>query len=305
MEKKTKAVTPKKTIKVTVKKAKAVAMPAPVQTQESEYITLSMKGLTLPWAILLGVMIFTAGIGSALYFGLKARPVAAPTDTNDEITYAADEFAEVTIPYVDGPVQGDKNAKVVMLEFSDLVCPYCQKFHNEAYQDLFRDYISQGKVSLLYKHYPLSFHNPAATIAAKAAYCIESLYSDEKMFEFNDAFFAGSGTITQNAYDKSNNPVINVKDKELYALIGSISGVDSNKVKTCMNSQAATDRIAADDKELNDFQTDIIAKGLSQGLGTPTFIIGTVKNGVLTGRLIEGAYPTIAFTNVIEEQLKK
>ncbi|MCC7304465.1 thioredoxin domain-containing protein [bacterium] len=289
----------KKTQKTPVKSVSKI-------TPESEYVTLSMKGLSLPWAILLGVFIFTAGIGSAIYFGLKARPVTTTTtDTNAAPTYAANEFAEVSIPYVAGPLQGDKNAKVVILEFSDLVCPYCQKFHNESYQDILQNYINTGKAALLYKHYPLSFHNPAATIAAKASYCIESLYGDEKMFEFNDAFFLNSGTMTQNAYDKSNNPVINLKDKEFYALIGKISGVDSGKVKTCMNSQAALDRLASDEKELTDFQTDITSKGLSQGLGTPSFVIGTVKDGVLTGRLIEGAYPMIAFTNVIEEQLKK
>jgi protein-disulfide isomerase len=259
-----------------------------------EYITLNFKGLTLPWAILLGVVIFTAGMGSALYFGLKARPVTpvagtTGTPTPTEQTFAASEFPEVSIPYVKGPTKGDANAKVVILEFSDLVCPYCKKFHDEAYKSILTDYIQTGKANLLYKHYPLAFHNPAATLAAKASFCIDKDYGDEAMFKFNDLFFARSSSITQNAYE----------------LIGSISGVDSNKIKACMKTDEATKQLASDEAELTNFQADIVAKGLSQGLGTPSFIIGTVKDGVLSGRLVEGAYPIIAFKNVIEEQLKK
>ncbi|PJA14474.1 hypothetical protein CO112_00270 [Candidatus Dojkabacteria bacterium CG_4_9_14_3_um_filter_150_Dojkabacteria_WS6_41_13] len=276
---------------------------------QSEYISLDFKGLSLPWAILLGVMMFTAGIGSALYFGLKARPVA-PTDGTATITptptktFAATEFPEVSLAYVEGPQIGDEKAKVVILEFSDLVCPYCKQFHDVSYGTVNDQYIKKGKARLMYKFYPLSFHNPAATLASKAAYCVETLYSDAKMFEFVDLFFKNSNAVVQNAYDSQNNPLINIKDKEFFALFSKIS-VDSGKIKTCMSSAEATARITSDGAELTKFQDDVVAKGLADGLGTPTFVIGVVKNGVLTGRFINGAYPVVAFQNVIEEQLKK
>jgi len=276
------------------------------KTTSNEYVTLDFKGLTLPWAILLGVVILTAGVSSAIYFGLKAQspaPVSGVTPSTAP-TYAASEFAEVSIPFTGGPTVGDKNSDVVIVEFSDLVCPYCKKFHDETYGTLYDSYIKTGKAQLVYKHYPLSFHNPAATLAAKAAFCVETQYSEAKMFEFNDLFFANSNSVTQNAYDKDNNPVVNIKESAFYALFGKI-GVDSGKIKNCMSSSEATARIKSDETELTTFQNELINKGLSQGLGTPSFVIGTVKNGVLTGRLIEGAYPNIAFQNVIEEQLKK
>lgn len=277
------------------------------KTSTNEYVTLSFKGLTLPWAILLGVMIFTAGIGSAVYFGLKARP-AGTTNTGvtptSAPTYAASEFAEVSIPFTGGPTAGKESADVVIIEFSDLVCPYCKKFHDDSYGAIYDKYIKTGKARLVYKHYPLSFHNPAATLAAKAGFCIETQYGDDKMFEFNDAFFANSNTVTQNAYDDNNNPLINIKDAAFDAMLAKI-GIDSGKIRNCMNTAAASARITSDENELTAFQDDIVEKGLSQGLGTPSFVIGVVKNGVLTGRLIEGAYPIAAFQNIIEEQLKK
>lgn len=273
----------------------------------NEYVTLNFKGLTLPWAILLGVMIFTAGIGSAMYFGLKARP-AVTTDTGvtptSAPTYAASEFPEVTIPFTGGPTAGKESANVVILEFSDLVCPYCKKFHDDTYGTINDKYIKTGKARLVYKHYPLSFHNPAATLAAKAAYCIEVQQGNEKMFEFIDAFFANSNSVTQNAYDDKNNPLINIKDAAFNSMLTKM-GADATKVRNCMNTAAAAERVTSDGKELTTFQDDLIKKQLSQGLGTPSFVIGVVKNGVLTGRLIEGAYPMVAFQNVIEEQLKK
>lgn len=295
----------------TVKEPKRVETPVVVDDKKndsSEYVTLSFRGLTLPWAILLSVIIFTAGIGSALYFGLSSRPAGNVgtngTPTPSVPTYAASEFAEVTIPFVGGPRLGDANAKVVVLEFSDLVCPYCKKFHDESFESLDNNYFKTGKAALVYKHYPLKFHDPAASFAAKAAYCVEANYGNETMYAFNDLFFARSSTVTQNAYDKNNQPVVNVKEKEFYALFASLK-VDSSKIKNCIGTEAAAQRLQSDIAELQKFESDIVGKGLSQGLGTPSFIIGTVKDGVLSGRLIEGAYPTVAFTNVIEEQLKK
>lgn len=278
------------------------------KNDSSEYVTLNLKGLSLPWAILLSVAIFTAGIGSALYFGLKARPVtptgAGVTPTPTVQTFAANEFAEVSIPFKGGPTLGDNSAKVVVLEFSDLVCPYCKKFHDESFATINKDYIETGKVKFVYKHYPLAFHNPAATISAQAAYCVETLYSAEKMYSFNNLFFAKSSTITQNAYDDNNQPVVNIKDKQFYALFGEL-GVDSNKIKNCIKTTEAVNRVKDDSAELSTFEQDIVQKGVTQGLGTPTFVIGVVKDGVLQGRLVEGAYPIVAFKNIIEEQLGK
>jgi protein-disulfide isomerase len=278
------------------------------RANDSEYVTLSFKGLSLPWAILLGVIIFTGGMGSALYFGLRARPVttvsATPTPTENQDPTALENFPEVTLPFVQGSTLGDKNAKVVILEFSDLVCPYCKKFHDESFGTINDSYVKTNKAAFVYKHYPLPFHNPAATIAAKAAYCMEKLYGEAKMFEFNDIFFSKTNTLTQNGYDKQNNPVVNIVDKTFYGLFAGL-GADSSKIKTCMNSAEATARLVADAEELSKFQADLVAKNISQGLGTPSFVVGIVKDGVLSGRLIEGAYPIGAFQNVIEEQLKK
>lgn len=269
-------------------------------TNSDEYITLSLKGLSLPWAILLGVIIFTAGISSALYFGLKSQSAATPNLPGDSVpTFAASEFSEVSLAFKDGPRKGSENAKVVIVEFSDLACPYCQKFHMETYPTLVSEYIEKGNVALVYKHYPLAFHNPAATEAAKASYCVETLYSDEKMFAFIDQFFVNLGTVTQNA-----SGTVNLVDKEFTGLFTKV-GVDANRIKNCMKTAEATDRVERDIAELTEFQNDIVAKGLSQGLGTPSFVIGTIKNGRLEGRLIEGAYPLVAFQNVIEEQLNK
>lgn len=295
--------------KAVVREEKTTTDESVKKTADADYITLNFKGLTLPWAILLSVTILTLGISSALYFGLKARPVQTVTTTTTPTpsaveTFEATSFAQVSIPVTAGPRIGDASAKVVIYEFSDFVCPYCKKFHDEAYQTVFQNYVKTNKASIIYKYYPLAFHEPAATLTSKAAYCIQTAYGDAKFLEFATAFYANVNGNTQNAYDSSNNPVINLKDTPFNALLKKI-GVDTTKIRNCMKTSAATAQVNSDIKELTTFQTDVVAKGLSQGLGTPTFVIGTVKDGVLTGRLIEGAYPVLAFQNVIEEQLKK
>lgn len=70
---------------------------------------------------------------------------------------------------VDGsPVSGNITAPIVIVEFSDFQCPYCNRIAPEikAITNKYPD-----KVALMYKHFPLSFHkqSPAAHAAAIAA----------------------------------------------------------------------------------------------------------------------------------------
>jgi protein-disulfide isomerase len=69
------------------------------------------------------------------------------------------------IPVAHSPVIGNKDAPITLVEFVDIQCPYCKKFHFpliEAAQ-AFPD-----KVKVVIKHFPLRMH-PQAKPAAKAA----------------------------------------------------------------------------------------------------------------------------------------
>lgn len=81
-----------------------------------------------------------------------------------------------------GWVRGDKNAKVSLVEFSDLQCPACK-----AYQPNIDKALKEfnGEIKLTYKHFPLTIHKNS-TAAAKAA---EAAGAQEKFWEMHDLLF--------------------------------------------------------------------------------------------------------------------
>jgi hypothetical protein len=73
--------------------------------------------------------------------------------------------------FIDGvPSRGDRNAKVALIEFSEFECPYCGKSAREVMPEIDRKYVTTGKVSLAWRHYPLPMHKQAQK-AAEAAEC--------------------------------------------------------------------------------------------------------------------------------------
>jgi protein-disulfide isomerase len=82
------------------------------------------------------------------------------------------------------PVRGNRDAPVVLVEFADYQCPYCQKVHSDL-EKLQKEY--GNRLALVYKDYPLPMH-PYAQKAAEAARCAGV---QGKFWEFHDMLFAG------------------------------------------------------------------------------------------------------------------
>ena len=60
-------------------------------------------------------------------------------------------------------------APVTVIEFSDLECPFCKRFHSETFPQVQREF--GNKVSLVFVHLPLSSIHRFAAPAARAAEC--------------------------------------------------------------------------------------------------------------------------------------
>jgi protein-disulfide isomerase len=74
------------------------------------------------------------------------------------------------------PVRGNPNAKVTVVNFDDLQCPYCARMHQTLYPATYNRY--KDKVRFIYKDFPLQSIHPWATHAAINADCLGNQNSD-------------------------------------------------------------------------------------------------------------------------------
>lgn len=183
----------------------------------------------------------------------------------------------------DDPVMGDKNAPVTIVEFSDYECPFCKRHFDQTLPQLVKEYIDTGKVKLVYRDFPLSFHDPMATKEAVAANCAREQGGDSKYFQFHDEIFKRT---TSNG---------NGLNDDKIQTIASDLDLNMSSFNSCLEDTTQTEEVKKD-----------IADGSAAGAsGTPTFVIGkSTSNGEIDGDLVVGAQPYAAFQAVIDPLLE-
>lgn len=144
------------------------------------------------------------------------------------------------IPLGGSPSRGPEDAAVVIVEFADFECPFCQKMAPEldALWDKRKD-----KVRFVYKFMPLTMH-PHGEEAARAAIAAQL---QGKFWEMHHQLFANGEHLEE-------------PDLEAYA---KAVGLDVEKFKADMHSKAVDDRLAADKKLADDLGVK----------GTPTIYV--------------------------------
>lgn len=78
---------------------------------------------------------------------------------------------------------GAANGKIVYMEFSDFECPYCGRFATQSTKLVKQNYAND--VTIVFKHFPLSFHQNAK----KAAVATECANEQGKFWEMHDKLF--------------------------------------------------------------------------------------------------------------------
>lgn len=154
-------------------------------------------------------------------------------------------------------IRGNKNAAVKLVEYSDFQCPFCGQFY-PTMKRLLAEY--GDKVSLQYKHFPLSFH-PNALPAAEASECAAE---QGKFWEFHDLDFSNQAELS---------PAI------LPTWARSL-GLNMTQFNTCFASGKYKAKIQAE-----------YAEGAAHSVqGTPTtFINGTLLSGAVPYEQLKAA----------------
>ncbi len=176
----------------------------------------------------------------------------------------------VDVSVDDDAVKGDKNAPVTIVEFSDFECPFCGRFHQNTLPDLISEYIDKGKVKLVYRDFPLSFH-PNAKAAAIAAECAKEQSGDKGYFAYHDKLYSNQGSFSTENFKKWAGEM----------------GLKTSEFNNCLDEEKYADEVN------NDFKD-----GQSYGVsGTPAFFVN--------GRKLSGAQPFSVFKTMIDEELAK
>jgi protein-disulfide isomerase len=81
---------------------------------------------------------------------------------------------------------GSKDAEVVIVEYSDLECPYCARFHKTVHE-VVESY--SGKVAWVYRHYPIPELHQNAVNKSLASECVASIGGEESFWKFIDSIY--------------------------------------------------------------------------------------------------------------------
>jgi protein-disulfide isomerase len=98
--------------------------------------------------------------------------------------------ADAGVPFVaiteTDHIFGAKDAQVSVVVYTDFECPFCKR-HHPVLQTLEQEY--RGKVNIVYRNFPLSFHQYAYPTAI-AAECIAAHAGNDAYFIFIDKIFS-------------------------------------------------------------------------------------------------------------------
>lgn len=163
-----------------------------------------------------------------------------------------------------GPSRGAGDAKISIVVFADFQCPYCARAA-QTVEHVLAAY--PGKIRLVYRHYPLSFHKQAPK-AAEAAMCANE---QGHFWEYHDLLYA-------------NQEALGVEDLKGHALQ---LGLDVKKFTACLDAGLMRAAVEKDQ-----------AVGEKLGVrGTPAYFIN--------GLVLSGAQPEEEFRKIIDAELAR
>ena len=199
----------------------------------------------------------------------SAPAAPAPTPAPDKPVPPADPAKD--------HILGNPNAKVSVIEYSDFECPFCKR-HYDTINQLVAKY-KPDQVNIVYRHFPLSFHQNAQK-EAEASECVAELGGNDAFWKFHNYIFEKT-TSNGTGFALDQLPVA-----------AKAAGVDEAKFKTCLDSGKYAQLVQDEENE-----------GVSVGVqGTPANFI--VNNQTKETKSISGAVPLSNFQSVIDPMLK-
>ncbi len=177
------------------------------------------------------------------------------------------------------PALGDNTAKITLVEFSDLQCPYCVRFYDNTFPEIVKHYVDTGMVRYVAREFPLTSIHKEASRASQAALCAGD---QGKYWEMRGKVFANRDSLSEEALTE-------------YAVE---SGLELDAWRACLESDRYAQKV----------QTDMKAAARLGINGTPSFVLGLTDpddaGKFRAVKMLQGAVPFPHFEQAIDDLLQ-
>jgi len=178
------------------------------------------------------------------------------------------------------PVRGNPNAKVMLVNFDDLECPYCSQMHSVLFPELLKEY--GDRVAFVYKDFPLAEIHPWAIHAAVNANCLAAQNGDA-YWDFADYIHSNRGVINS---EKGRDNQFAALDRTAVGTAGKFH-LDVPKLQACVKDPKSEQAVNASEKQGEALEVS----------GTPTMFIN--------GQMLDGARPVSEIRAALDGALKR
>ncbi|PJE64354.1 MAG: disulfide bond formation protein DsbA [Candidatus Ryanbacteria bacterium CG10_big_fil_rev_8_21_14_0_10_43_42] len=234
-----------------------------------------------PYVIPLSIIVAGVLIAGAIMYAGDGGGFVAQTDTTNpkDGTESGNEQAvtgDVKSVTGEDHILGNPDAPIKLVEYSDLECPFCSRFHATMKQ-VMDEYGKDGQVAWVYRHFPLSQIHPSANEAAQASECANELGGNDGFWAYIDEVFLRQDQ--------------GLSTSMLLAVAEDI-GLDRPAFESCLSSGTYAESVQ---RSFEDART-------AGGTGTPYTVV-VVDGDTFTP--INGALPFAQVSSVIESALAR
>src|SRR5881396_2472400 len=149
-----------------------------------------------------------------------------------KIDLTKDPYAELMkkIDLSGRPTRGNKDAKVVAVNYDDFECPYCSRMHQTLFPQLLKEY--GDRVTFIYKDFPLAEIHPWAIHAAVDANCLAA-QNNNAYWDFADYIHGNQDKVNS---EKGRDAQFSALDRMTLEQ-GQKSNLDVTKLQSCIKGQ--------------------------------------------------------------------
>lgn len=201
------------------------------------------------------------------------RAFAAPVGPAPKPAVLKVPAEPISLP-AESRIQGNRQARAVLIAYSDFHCSYCGRFARETLPLLIRSYVESGQIRIAFRHLPLG-RRESSNKAAAVSVCASGRGN---FWAVHDSLFAKESPLTEVGVDA----------------VSASLGLAAPELASCL---AAASKVVEEDIET--------AKALGI-TATPTFLFGisSDENTVTVRSGFSGARPIAQFVEAIEKLLR-